>query len=139
MINKLELVALAREAGIEYVHFRRDNKASFDRFCDALITMTETRMKVILQEAEESRSDALDNLWVVLKFRQGVVEVVGTFYSKPNWHDLGELKGVPDTLSLAGLKNLGRCETVQIGGNTSMVLIKAKKAEVALEETKSTD
>lgn len=139
MINKLELVALARESGIEYAHFRRDNKASFDRFCDALIAMTETRMKVILQEAEEGRSDALDNLWAVIRFRQNTAEVIGTFSSKPSWQDLGELKGVPDTLSLAGLKNLGRCETVQIGGGASIVLIKAKKPEIALEETKSTD
>lgn len=137
MINILELVALARESGFDPSYLGKTQ--TFNRFCEALVSMFETRMKVILQEAEEGRSDALDNLWAVIRFRQNTAEVIGTFSSKPSWQDLGELKGVPDTLSLAGLKNLGRCETVQVGGGASIVLIKAKRAEVALEETKSID
>lgn len=137
MINILELVALARESGFDPSHLGKTQ--TFNRFCEALVSMFETRMKVILQEAEESHADALDNLWAVIRFRQNTAEVIGTFSSKPSWQDLGELKGVPDTLSLAGLKNLGRCETVQVGGGASIVLIKVKKPEIALEGPKSTD
>lgn len=137
MINILELVTLARESGFDPSYLGKTQ--TFNRFCEALVSMFETRMKVILQEAEESHADALDNLWVVLKIGQNNAEAIGTFSSKPSWQDLGELKGIPDTVYLVDLKRLGRCETVKINHNTSMILVKAKKAEVALEEPKSTD